>query len=144
MLTAAAFCCEGNQALTRTNMDRRKFSKIHTWVLYLVAALAGCSSSSDADQISAQARIIASCSNSARMALVEWDLMQLPDAYVQRTLQSMERNVEVAASKIEAVRGLDAKAREVTRSASDILDILRQARNQVAQGVGTPTKRRRS
>ncbi|MEF3131096.1 hypothetical protein OS035_06430 [Rhizobium sp. 268] len=68
------------------------------------------------------------------MALVEWDLMQLPDAYVQRTLQSMERNVEVAASKIETVRGLDATAREVTRSASDILDILRQARNQVSQG----------
>ncbi|MBA9032862.1 hypothetical protein [Rhizobium leguminosarum] len=115
-------------------MDHRNFSKIHVSVLCLVAALAGCSSS-DVDEISAQSRIISSCSNSARMALDGWHLNQLPNAYVRQTLQSIQGNVESAASEIEALRDVDTTERELlTRSVTDIVNILKQAQNQVARG----------
>ncbi|CDM60639.1 hypothetical protein LPU83_pLPU83c_0077 (plasmid) [Rhizobium favelukesii] len=134
MLTGPAFYGEGNKPLSRLNMDHRNFSKIHVSVLCLVAALAGCSSS-DADQVSLQSRIISSCSNSARMALNGWHLNQLPDAYVRQTLHSMQRNVETAASEIEALRDVDTTERELlTSSVTDIVNLLAQAQNQVARG----------
>ena len=115
-------------------MDHRNFSKIHVGVLCLVAALEGCSAS-DADQVSAQSRVISSSSNSARMALDGWHLNQLPGAYVRQTLQSMQGNVENAASEIETLRDVDATAREfLTRSVIEIVNLLKQAQSQVSHG----------
>ncbi|NYJ10869.1 hypothetical protein GGI64_001916 [Rhizobium leguminosarum] len=69
------------------------------------------------------------------MALTGWHLEQLPDAYVQQTLQSMQRSVESAASEIETVHGVDPTKRELlTRSVSDIVNLLAEAQNQVAHG----------
>jgi hypothetical protein len=134
MLTGPAFYDEGNKPLCGTHMDHRNVSKIHVSVLCLAAALAGCSSS-ESDQVSVQSKMISSCSNSARMALEGWHLNQLPDAYVRQTLQSMQGNVERAASEIEALRDVDTTQREMlARSVTDIVNLLRQAQSQVAHG----------
>ncbi len=69
------------------------------------------------------------------MALDGWHLNQLPNAYVRQTLQSIQGNVESAASEIEALRDVDTTERELlTRSVTDIVNILKQAQNQVARG----------
>jgi hypothetical protein len=134
MLIGPAFYGEGNKSLSRVHMDHRNFSKIQVGVLCLVAVLEGCSSS-DADRVSAQSRVISSSSNSARMALDGWHLNQLPEAYVRQTLQSIQGNVESAAFEIEILRDVDPTARELlTSSVIDIVNLLKQARNQVAHG----------
>lgn len=130
------------QPLSRTDMNSPNLVKISVSVLCLVAA--GCSSS-DADQIKQHSRIVSSCSNSARMALNGWRMNQLPAPFVQQTLRSTRRNVQNAASKIEALRHADRTQRElVSRSLSEIIDLLAQAQNQVALGdhdtVQTATK----
>ncbi|MGO4485198.1 hypothetical protein EFD55_30005 [Rhizobium pisi] len=69
------------------------------------------------------------------MALEGWHLNQLPEAYVRQTLQSMQGNVERAASEIEALRDVDTAQREMlARSVTDIVNLLRQAQSQVAHG----------
>ncbi|RUM23931.1 hypothetical protein EFQ99_18300 [Rhizobium vallis] len=69
------------------------------------------------------------------MALNGWYFNQLPDAYVRQTLKAMQRNIESAASEIEALRHVDTAEREaLTGSVSDIVNLLSQAQNQVARG----------
>jgi phage shock protein A len=115
-------------------MSRRHLLKSHLGVLCLVAALAGCSYS-EANHVRAQTRIISSSSNSAYMALNAWHLNEVPDAFVQQTLQSMQRDIGNAASEIETLRYIDSKERErLSRLIADIDKLLSQATQQVTHG----------
>jgi hypothetical protein len=113
-------------------MNRGHLSKTHLRVLCVVIGLASCSSS-DADQVRAQSKIISSCSNSARVALNAWHLNQVPDAYANRTLRAMQDDIGKAASEIETLRNIGTKEREqLTRSVADIVNLLSQAQNRIA------------
>jgi hypothetical protein len=116
------------------NRGRQIFWKAELYVICLVAALAGCSSS-DADQVRTQSKIISSSSNSARMTLNAWRRRQVPDAFTRQTLLSMRNNIERAIDEIDTLQVIDVGERDGLKSAArDISSLLTQSERQVIRG----------
>jgi hypothetical protein len=116
------------------NRGRQIFWKAELYVICLVAALAGCSSS-DADQARTQSKIISSSSNSARMTLNAWRRRQVPDAFTRQTLLSMRNNIERAIDEIDTLQVIDVGERDGLKSAArDISSLLTQSERQVIRG----------